>query len=59
MQQVREDRDRQLSQVQGLQAEVSKYKECTGKYTADLETLSSKTVELEVCFSIVCFLVKA
>ncbi|KAL1562924.1 Kinesin-like protein KIN-14C, variant 2 [Salvia divinorum] len=47
LQQVREDRDRQLSQVEGLQSEVSKYKECTGKYTADLETLSTKTVKLE------------
>ena len=50
--QVREDRDRHLSQVQGLQSEVSNFKECAEKYTADLETLSTKKVELEVCFSI-------
>ena len=49
---MREDRDRQLAQVEGLQSEVSKYKEFTGKYTADLETLNTKTVKLEVCFSI-------
>ncbi|XP_042040086.1 kinesin-like protein KIN-14N [Salvia splendens] len=47
LQQVREDRDRHLSQVQGLQSEVSNFKECTEKYTADLETMSTKTVELE------------
>ncbi|XP_047967701.1 kinesin-like protein KIN-14N [Salvia hispanica] len=45
--QVREDRDRHLSQVQGLQSEVSNFKECAEKYTADLETLSTKKVELE------------
>lgn len=59
LQQVREDRDRQLLQVQDLQAEVAKYKEFTGKYSADMETLNTKTVELEVCFPIECFLVKA
>lgn len=56
---MREDRSRQLLQVQDLQTEVAKYKECTVKYTADLESVNTKKVELEVCFSIVCFLLKA
>lgn len=56
---MREDRDRQLLQVQELQAEVAKYKEFTGKYSADMETLNTKAVELEVCFPIECFLVEA
>ncbi|KAH6775566.1 kinesin 3 [Perilla frutescens var. hirtella] len=47
LQQVREDRDRQLSQVQDLEAEVAKYKECTGKFSANLESLNTKAVELE------------
>ncbi|XP_042066453.1 kinesin-like protein KIN-14N isoform X1 [Salvia splendens] len=47
LQQMREDRDRKLAQVEGLQSEVSKYKDFTGKYTADLETMSTKTVKLE------------
>lgn len=47
LQQVREDRDRQLAQVQTLTAEVEKYKESTGKSLAELECLASKSNELE------------
>lgn len=41
LQQVRDDRDRQLSQVQVLSAEVVKYKE-----------LAVSSDELEVCFNL-------
>ncbi|CAA0808658.1 Kinesin-5 [Striga hermonthica] len=52
LQQVRDDRDRQLLQVQALSAEVVKYKECTGKSIAELDSLSTKTTELEsTCLS--------
>lgn len=44
---VREDRDRQLLLVQDLTAEVSQYKECTGKSAAELGNLTSRAVELE------------
>ncbi|GFP89974.1 kinesin-3 [Phtheirospermum japonicum] len=47
LQQVRDDRDRQLQQVQSLSAEVVKYKECTGKSIAELDSLTSKTNGLE------------
>ncbi|KAK6151763.1 hypothetical protein DH2020_014398 [Rehmannia glutinosa] len=47
LQQVRDDRDRQLLQVQALSAEVLKYKECTGKSIAELDSLTTKTNELE------------
>lgn len=56
LQQVREDRSRQSSLVQDLQAEVAKYNECTLKYTSALETLNTRTVELEVCYSVICSL---
>ena len=46
--QVRDDRDRQLSLVQDLTAEVAQYKECTGKSAAELGTLTSRSIELEV-----------
>ncbi|KAL3645470.1 hypothetical protein CASFOL_010650 [Castilleja foliolosa] len=50
--QVRDDRDRQLLQVQALSSEVVKYKECTGKSIAELDNLTSKTNELEsTCLS--------
>ncbi|KAK4484414.1 hypothetical protein RD792_006993, partial [Penstemon davidsonii] len=49
LQQVRDDRDRQLSQVQSLSAEVEKYKEHTGKSAAMIDGLNLKTNELEVC----------
>lgn len=45
---VREDRDRQLSLVQDLTAEVLQYKECTGKSAAELGNLTSRSIELEV-----------
>lgn len=48
LQQVREDRDRHLLQVQSLSAEVTKYKECTGKSFAELDNLTIKSNELEV-----------
>ncbi|XAR56635.1 Minus-end-directed kinesin ATPase [Bertholletia excelsa] len=48
LQQVREDRDRQLSQVKVLTAEVEKFKECTGKSFAELDRLTLKSNELEV-----------
>ncbi|KAL0306427.1 UNVERIFIED_CONTAM: Kinesin-like protein KIN-14C [Sesamum radiatum] len=52
LQQVRDDRDRQLLQVQALSAEVVKYKECTGKSIAELDSLTTKTNELEsTCLS--------
>ncbi|KAD5318048.1 hypothetical protein R6Q59_033364 [Mikania micrantha] len=44
---VREDRDRQLSLVQDLTAEVEQYKECTGKSAAELSNLTSRSIELE------------
>lgn len=47
LQQVRDDRDRQLALVQDLTAEVLQYKECTGKSAAELGTLTSRSVELE------------
>ncbi|GFZ12464.1 kinesin 2 [Actinidia rufa] len=47
LQQVREDRDRQLLQVQALTAEVVKYKEWTGKYVAELDHLTLKSNDLE------------
>lgn len=46
--QVREDRDRQMSLVQDLTAQVVQYKECTGKSAAELGTLKSRSIELEV-----------
>ncbi|GER56568.1 kinesin-like protein [Striga asiatica] len=52
LQQVRDDRDRHLQQVQILSAEVAKYKECTGKSIAALDSLTTKTNSLEsTCFS--------
>ncbi|OVA13153.1 Kinesin [Macleaya cordata] len=47
LQQVRDDRDRQLLQVQNLTAEVVKYKECTGKSSAELDNLTLKSKVLE------------
>ncbi|KAL2247583.1 kinesin-like protein KIN-14N [Sesamum indicum] len=52
LQKVREDRDCQLLQVQALSAELVKYKECTGKSIAELDSLTTKTNELEsTCLS--------
>lgn len=55
LQQVREDRDCQLLQVQALTAEVSKYKERSGKSLAEVDCLTSRSNELEVCFSAALF----
>ena len=49
LQQVREDRDRQVTQVQALTSDVVKYKESTGESCAKLEYLMEKTKSLEVC----------
>ncbi|KAL6543204.1 Kinesin-like protein KIN-14C [Orobanche hederae] len=52
LQQVRDDRDRQLQQVQALSAEVVKYKECTGKSSAELDSMAAKQIALEsTCLS--------
>ncbi|KAL3646284.1 hypothetical protein CASFOL_011464 [Castilleja foliolosa] len=47
LQQVRDDRDRQLKQVQSLFGEVVKYKECTGKSIAELDSPTTKTNGLD------------
>ncbi|KAK1430960.1 hypothetical protein QVD17_14111 [Tagetes erecta] len=47
LQQVRDDRDHQVSQVQELSAEVLKYKEWTGKSAAELESITRKSNEFE------------
>ncbi|CAI0407056.1 unnamed protein product [Linum tenue] len=47
LQQVRDDRDRQLAQVQALNAELLKYKDNTGKSQAELDVLISRTKSLE------------
>ncbi|XP_076895679.1 kinesin-like protein KIN-14N [Bidens hawaiensis] len=47
IQQVRDDRDRQLSHVKKLSAEVLIYKELTGKSAGELENLTTKSNELE------------
>nr|XP_043628795.1 kinesin-like protein KIN-14N [Erigeron canadensis] len=51
LQQVRDDRDRQLSLVEELSAEVLKYKEWTGKSAAELGNLTTKSNELEAMCS--------
>jgi septal ring factor EnvC (AmiA/AmiB activator) len=52
LKQIRDDRDRQLGQVQSLTGEVAKYKEYTGKSSEQLGTLTAKTSALEeVCTS--------
>lgn len=51
LQQIRDDRDRQLFQVQALSSEVMKYQECAGKSVAELNGFTSKMKDLEVCFS--------
>ncbi|KAL1537899.1 Kinesin-like protein KIN-14C [Salvia divinorum] len=45
--QIRDDRDRQLSQVQVLSTELVKYQECAGKSIAELHSFTSKMNELE------------
>ena len=48
LQQARDDRDRQLSQVHTLTDEVAKYKDFTGKSVSELGCLTVKSNELEV-----------
>lgn len=50
LQQVRDDRDRQLLHVQTLTAELVKYKETAGKSFADLDNLTIRSNSLEVCW---------
>ncbi|KAJ0017089.1 hypothetical protein Pint_10847 [Pistacia integerrima] len=47
LQQVREDRDRQVLQVQALTAEIVKYQESTGKSLTELDCLTTKSKSLE------------
>lgn len=49
LQQVRDERDRQVTQMQALTAEIVKYKEFTGKSCAELDNLTIKSNALEVC----------
>ncbi|XP_051133552.1 kinesin-like protein KIN-14N [Andrographis paniculata] len=52
LQQVRDDRDRQLLQVQTLSEQVYKYKDCAQKSIARIDTLEAKENELETtCLS--------
>lgn len=52
LQQVRDDRDRQVTHVQDLTAEVLKFKESTGKSCVELDNLTIKTNALEeICSS--------
>lgn len=48
LQQARDDRDRQLSQVQTLTDEIAKYKDFTGRSVSELDCLTVKSNELEV-----------
>uniref|UniRef100_A0A5B6YP98 Kinesin-like protein n=1 Tax=Davidia involucrata TaxID=16924 RepID=A0A5B6YP98_DAVIN len=47
LQNLREDRDKQLTHVQALTAEIVKYKESTGKSVAELDSLTIKSNALE------------
>ena len=49
LQQVREDRDRQVAQVQALTADLEKHKEFSVKSYAELDVLMMKSDTLEVC----------
>ena len=57
LQQVRDDRDHQVSRLQALSAEIVKYRETTGKSLAELELLATKSKSLEVCWS--CFYISS
>jgi len=48
LQRVIDERDQQAAQLHTLSVEVTKYKECTGKFAAELEQLTNKTTYLEV-----------
>ncbi|CAJ2659985.1 unnamed protein product [Trifolium pratense] len=47
LQQVRDDRDRQISQVQNLSTEIVKFKDSSEKSGSELNNLTMKTHELE------------
>ncbi|KAL4291797.1 hypothetical protein GQ457_14G010650 [Hibiscus cannabinus] len=47
LQLVRDDRERQLSQMQALSAEIAKFKESSGKSLAELDSLAMKSESLE------------
>lgn len=49
LQQVRDDRDRLILQVQNLTDEVVQYKEYTENSCSELDSLTVKTNQLEVC----------
>ncbi|CAI9303633.1 unnamed protein product [Lactuca saligna] len=52
LQQVRDDRDRQLSKVEDLSKEVSKYKEWSGKSSDEIENLTSSLLSSQaICSS--------
>lgn len=50
LKQMRDDRDRHQAHANALIGEFTKYKECTGKSFAQLDTLTIKTNALEVCY---------
>lgn len=56
LQQVRDDRDRQLSQAQTLTSELEKSKDSTEKSCSELNKLTLRTNELEVGLYPVSFL---
>lgn len=56
LQQVRDDRDRQLSQAQTLTSELEKSKDFTEKSCSELNKLTLRTNELEVGLYPVSFL---
>lgn len=49
LKQTRDDRDRQLAQIQALTGEVAYYKEFTGNSCAQLDSLTIKINDIEVC----------
>lgn len=51
LQKVREDRDRQVAQVQGLTTDILRYKEATGKSIIELDNLAAKSQALQVSFN--------
>lgn len=55
LQQVRDDRDRQLSQAQTLTSELEKSKDFTEKSCSELNKLTLRTNELEVGLYLVSF----
>jgi kinesin family protein C1 len=45
---VVEERDEKAAEVKTLSAENARYRECTGKSAAEMESLSNKATALEV-----------